>query len=95
MVGRRHRATICIHICIHICIQICICIGIELLADLRALDESDLEIFGFDADTAAALWLELEQLPQVYIIYRAAAAGRRDALEPQPETPTLNPNPKP
>ena len=59
----------------HICI--CICIGIELLADLRALDESDLEIFGFDADTAAALWLELEQLPQVYIIcmHIAAAAG--------------------
>ena len=53
----------CKHICIHICI------GIELLADLRALDESDLEIFGFDADTAAALWIELEKLPQVYTIY--------------------------
>lgn len=38
--------------------------GIELLADLRALDESDLEIFGLDADTCSALWLELEKLPQ-------------------------------
>ena len=38
--------------------------GIELLADLRALDKSDLEIFGFDDDTAAAIWLELEKLPQ-------------------------------
>jgi len=38
--------------------------GIELLADLRALDESDLDIFGFEDDVAAALWVELEKLPQ-------------------------------
>jgi len=38
--------------------------GIELLADLRALDQGDLEIFGFEEATAAALWRHLEELPQ-------------------------------
>ena len=81
--------------CIHICI------GIELLADLRALDESDLEIFGFDADTAAALWLELEQLPQVYIIcmHIAATAGiysiYRERELPQVDGMLSSPSPKP
>eukprot|EP00908_Phaeocystis_cordata_P010741 Transcript_21598.p3 GENE.Transcript_21598~~Transcript_21598.p3 ORF type:complete len:251 (-),score=110.81 Transcript_21598:141-893(-) len=38
--------------------------GIELLADLRALDRSDLEVFGFDGATADQVWAELEKLPQ-------------------------------
>ena len=59
--------------------------GIELLADLRALDESDLQIFGLDADTCSALWLELEKLPQADEMVIETSGGYGDGVDMQSE----------